>query len=87
VTVTGTKAHVAAKGVALGAGEVELFAEDVRGVRTSIGKATVTKAADGGALTDAVAIPSGASRVVALFTGVDASDERIVAAGSSSTSK
>lgn len=87
VTVTGTKAHVAAKGVGLGAGELELFSEDARGVRTSIGKATVTKAADGAELTSAVAIPSGASRVVALFTGADENDERIVAAGSAAATK
>ena len=38
VTVAKARAQIAAKGLGLGAGEVELLAEDARGVRTSLGR-------------------------------------------------
>jgi hypothetical protein len=81
VTVANGRVQAAAKGVALGAGEVEILSEDARGVRTSVAKAAVTKADDGAALAAAVSAPAGASRLVAVFTGVDANGERIVAVG------
>jgi hypothetical protein len=82
VTFTSGRVHASAKGVALGAGELEILAEDGRGVRTSVAKAQVTKADDGAALGAAVAAPAGAALLLAVFTGVDANGERIVAVGS-----
>jgi hypothetical protein len=87
VTIANGKARVAAKGLALGAGELELFAEDARGVRTNLVKVPVAKAADGSALGAAVAVPSGSSRVFALYTGIDAAGERVVAVGAAAAAK
>jgi hypothetical protein len=81
VTFTSGRVHASATG-ALGAGELEILAEDSRGVRTSVAKAQVTKADDGASLAAAVAAPAGAALLLAVFTGVDANGERIVAVGS-----
>jgi hypothetical protein len=66
---------VTAKG--LGAGTVEIFAEDDRGVRTSIARQQTTGAEQ---LIQVAAPPSG-TRVVAVFRGSDAAGEPIVAVG------
>ncbi len=80
VSIDGGHAVARTKGGGLGAGTFELYAEDARGVRTQIKTAPVTVSTDGAALGDA-ALPDGTRRVVALFTGVDASGEPIVAVG------
>lgn len=66
----------------LGAGQVELLAEDGAGVRTSLVIAPVTAAAAGAVVaTRAEAAPAGTTRLVALFRGVDAAGEPLVAVG------
>jgi hypothetical protein len=87
VTFANNRVQVAARTLALGAGEVEIFAEDARGVRTSVSKAAVTKADDGAALGAAVTAPAGSNRLIAVFTGVDLHGERVVAVGAASTAK
>jgi hypothetical protein len=62
----------------LGAGTLEILAEDDRGVRTSISSVAVTAGATGAIAQ--VATPAGA-RVVAVFRGADAAGEPIVAVG------
>ncbi|HTM22538.1 MAG TPA: hypothetical protein VL172_18580 [Kofleriaceae bacterium] len=82
VTDAGAAIEVAPAGVGLGAGELELFAEDAAGVRTPLGKATVTGAATGSsAARVAVSVPAGARRIAALFRGVDAAGQPLAAAG------
>lgn len=66
--------------VALGAGTLEVLAEDDRGVRTSIASVAVPAAGAGGALAQ-VATPATGTRVVAVFRGRDAAGEPIVAVG------
>jgi hypothetical protein len=78
-------------GAGLGAGNVEILVEDDRGVRTSIASVAVAGAA--GAGSDAgsgsgagnslasVAAPATGTRVVAVYRGVDAAGEPIVAVG------
>jgi hypothetical protein len=72
----GTPITVSAKG--LGAGTVDVLIEDDRGVRKSISSAQVAGGSDQLAK---VALPSAGSRVVAVFRGVDAEGEPIVAVG------
>ena len=79
VTVADGQVTVRARGVAVGAGTVTVFAEDGRGVRTALGATPVTTAADGDVLTS-VAAPK-ARHAVALYRGVDASGEPVVAFG------
>jgi hypothetical protein len=79
VSISGGHAIAKARG-GVGGGTLELLAEDERGVRTAIGTIAVTGAADGGALGDA-ALPDGAKRAIALYTGVDAAGEPMVAVG------
>lgn len=79
VTVADGQVTVRARGVAVGAGTVTVFAEDGRGVRTALGATPVTAAADGDVLTS-VAAPK-ARHAVALYRGVDASGEPVVAFG------
>jgi hypothetical protein len=74
-------------GKGLGAGTVELYVEDERGVRTKLTSAATagTAAAAGAAAADAellrVAAPGAGTRVVALYRGVDASGEPLIAVG------
>lgn len=70
---------VAIEGVQAGAGTLELFWDDELGVRQSFHKADVSGAEAGKALGKAPAPPSGARRVTALYRGVDASGEALVA--------
>jgi hypothetical protein len=84
VTIGKSKVRVAAKGLGLGAGDVEVLAEDNRGVRTSIAKVAIKEATDGTQLGETVTVPNGTVRVLALFTGVDAFGERVVAVGAAS---
>lgn len=67
---------VSAKG--LGAGTVDVLVEDERGVRRSIGTAQVTAGSEELAR---VTHPGAGTRVVAVFRGVDALGEPIVAVG------
>lgn len=69
--------QVVVSATGLGAGTVEILGEDERGVRTSI--ATV-QAGTGEQIATAAA-PGGGSRVVAVFRGVDAAGEPVVAVG------
>jgi hypothetical protein len=79
VGVSGGRVEARAKG-ALGAGQLELLAEDARGVRTPVAAKAISTAADGAAMGDAQ-LPDGTKRAVALYTGVDGAGEPIVAVG------
>jgi hypothetical protein len=79
VSVDGSHAVVHTKG-GLGAGKLEVLWEDARGVRTTIHANAVAASADGATVGDAI-LPDGTRRVVALFTGVDAGGEPVVAVG------
>jgi len=80
VSASGGRIAAKAKG-ALGAGTLELLSEDARGVRSPLGGARpVAASADGAALGDAQ-LPDDSVRAIALFTGVDAAGEKIVAVG------
>jgi hypothetical protein len=76
-------------GTRLGAGNVEILVEDDRGVRTSLASVAVTGAAaagsdagsGAGSSLASVATPATGTRVVAVFRGVDAAGEPIVAVG------
>jgi hypothetical protein len=64
----------------LGAGELEILVEDNRGVRTSV--ATTAVAAGASPLARMATLPAGGARIVAVFRGVDAGGEPIVAGSS-----
>jgi hypothetical protein len=73
---------IGSTGVALGAGEVEVFAEDAAGVRTSIGKGSIKGGAAGSvAARISATVPADARRVAAVFRGVDGAGQPLVAAG------
>jgi hypothetical protein len=76
--LVGDQITVSSKG--LGAGNVEIFVEDNRGVRTSITNVATTGAKESDQLAQ-VAAPSAGTRVVAVFRGNDAAGEPIVAVG------
>ncbi|MDB4952753.1 MAG: hypothetical protein JWO36_322 [Myxococcales bacterium] len=67
---------IAVTGKGLGAGTVEVLVEDNRGVRKSIGTAH-----SGGDELIHVPAPQSGTRVIAVFRGVDAAGEQIVAVG------
>ncbi len=71
---------VVVSGAGFGAGTVEVLAEDDRGVRTSLGAAQV---AGGPAQGDLIRVPAPATatRVVAVYRGVDSAGEPVVAVG------
>jgi hypothetical protein len=72
---------VSAGAVPLGAGTLELFSEDGRGVRAPMGAPmAISAGAAGAALTAVPAPPEGTRRVAALFHGVDAVGQPLVAA-------
>jgi hypothetical protein len=75
ITIGGEIA-VTAKG--LGAGTVEIYVDDDRGVRTKLTSATV---AAGSEELVRVATPGAGARVIALYRGVDASGEPLIAVG------
>lgn len=70
---------VGIESVQAGAGTLELFWDDELGVRQSFHKAEITGAAAGKALGKAPAPPAGARRVTALYRGVDANGEALIA--------
>lgn len=76
LTIDQGQLAVSSKG--LGAGTVDILVEDERGVRTSIGKSSVTGGAEQLAK---VAMPTYGQRVVAVFSGADSAGEPIVAIG------
>lgn len=76
--VVGDQITVSGKG--LGAGNVEIFVEDNRGVRTSITNVATTGAKESDQLAQVAAPPAG-TRVVAVFRGNDAAGEPVVAVG------
>ncbi len=69
---------VVVSGTGLGSGTVEVLVEDDRGVRTSLG---ASKVAAGTAELIKVPAPASGTRVVAVYRGVDAANEPIVAVG------
>lgn len=71
--------QIAVSATGLGAGKLEVLAEDNRGVRSQLA-AVDASGASGGELTR-VARPAGSVRVVAVFRGVDQAGEPIVAVG------
>ncbi len=71
-------ADVAITGKGLGAGTIEVLAEDDRGVRTSLG-AQDTSGGDGAVVH--VPLPAQGVRVTAVYRGVDAIGEPLVAVG------
>jgi hypothetical protein len=87
--------QITVAGTGLGAGNIEILVEDDRGVRTSIASAATAGAAatpagpDAGsgsgsaapAVLASVAAPATGTRVVAVYRGVDAAGEPIVAVG------
>lgn len=76
---SGVSAAVA--GAAAGAGTLEVFWDDASGVRTSLGSLEVTGASSGKQLGKVGKAPPKAVRVVALFEGVDAKGQPLVATG------
>jgi hypothetical protein len=70
-----------AGGVDFGAGKLELFWDDARGVRTRYAEVEVEGGAANKALARAARPPSDAVRVAALFVGVDGAGNQLVAAG------
>jgi hypothetical protein len=71
---------IAAGGVGFGKGTVEIYAEDERGVRTALGAPTeIAGAAIGASVAVAGAPAKGTRRVAAVFHGVDAAGEPLVA--------
>jgi hypothetical protein len=70
--------EIVVTGQGLGAGGIELYVEDERGVRT---KLTAAAVAAGAEQLVRVAAPSAGTRVVALYRGVDASGEPLIAVG------
>lgn len=78
---TGSNAVVTGRG--LGAGVVQILLEDERGIRTAIRTSEVR--GDSDQLAE-VSIPSGGTRIVAVFRGADAAGEPIVAIGAASLS-
>lgn len=77
VTVSG---EIAVTGKGLGAGTIEILAEDERGVRTSLGAQSVSGGDDTAVLAH-VPVPAQGLRVVAVYRGVDAAHEPLVAVG------
>jgi hypothetical protein len=83
--------QITVAGTGLGAGSVEILVEDDRGVRTSIATAAVAAPAAPAAAAGSgsaaptslasVAAPATGTRVVAVYRGVDAAGEPIVAVG------
>ncbi|MEO7730529.1 MAG: hypothetical protein ABIY55_06115, partial [Kofleriaceae bacterium] len=94
LTLAGT-GQITVSGAGLGAGTVEILAEDERGVRTSLANIQVSApdaaapAAAGAASVAApaavqlaqVAAPSSGTRIVAVYRGVDAAGEPTIAVG------
>lgn len=71
-------ASVTVTGKGLGAGTIEVYADDDRGVRTKLASTAV---AAGSEELVRVAAPTSGARVVALYRGVDAAGEPIIAVG------
>jgi hypothetical protein len=74
------KAIVVAR-AGLGAGTIEVLAEDARGVRTAAGQPVAVKAGAAGDAVATVDVPAGAKAVYVLFEGADAAGEPLVAVG------
>jgi len=79
VTRQGNEVRVAAAS-AVGAGQLEILGEDGSGVRTAAAASASPGGAAGSELGRA-AVPAGSRRVIALFHGVDAAGEPLVAVG------
>jgi hypothetical protein len=86
--------EIVVTGQGLGAGAIELYVEDERGVRAKLTSAAVAavgtaptassvpaSGAAGAEVLVRVAAPSAGTRVVALYRGVDASGEPLIAVG------
>lgn len=82
VRAEGGGLQVSAGAVPLGAGKLLVLWDDARGVREALGAETDTAGGAAGAVLGTTGKPPrGARRIVALFDGVDAAGERIIAAG------
>lgn len=69
-------------GLGLGQGQLEVYWDDSRGVRTALGEPIpVTSATEGRGLSRVPAPPAGATRVTVLYTGADAAGQPLVATG------
>ncbi len=77
VSVRGATATVTAPGLRLGKGTLHVLVEDAQGARRPAGEASV----GGGEELGRVTLPSGGVKAVAVFVGVDAAGEAIVAVG------
>lgn len=80
LSTDGANVAVSVGATGLGAGTLTILAEDARGVRTPIATAPVNGGMIGSPIGQA-AIPAGSRRAVALFRGVDAGGEPVVAVG------
>ena len=77
VTVRGGTAVVTAPGLRLGKGTLTVLVEDAQGTRRPAGESVAGSGDEIGHAT----VPAGGAKVVAVFVGVDAAGERIVAVG------
>jgi len=78
----GKRMTVKNAGADLGKGVLTVYAEDARGVRTAVGEPVSVGSAAGDAVVARLdRLPTGTARVAALFRGVDAAGEPVVAAG------
>jgi len=66
---------------ALGAGTIEVLAEDARGVRKAIGQPLAVQKGAAGDAVATVEVPADALKVYVLFEGADAAGEPLVAVG------
>jgi hypothetical protein len=93
LTLAGTD-QITVSGTGLGAGTLELLAEDERGVRTSVGTVQVAASpapapadpqapatAPTGVQLAQIAAPSTGARIVAVYRGTDAAGEPVIAVG------
>ena len=86
LSITFATGQISVLGKALGAGTVEIFVEDNRGVRTSLGTKQIQGAPGGedAALGTGIAsapTPADGTRILAVFRGVDRNGEPMVATG------
>jgi hypothetical protein len=72
--------QITVTGAGLGAGSIELFVEDERGVRTRLTTAQIAGPPASDQLAQ-VAVPASGTRVVAVYRGTDTAGEPIVAVG------
>jgi hypothetical protein len=72
---------VSAAGPGFGAGKLTILWDDARGVRKAVVSELATTGGDAGNVLGRARLPAGAARVAALFDGVDAAGQPLLAAG------